>query len=191
MIVGVDEAGRGPLAGVVTGCALYLKIEPPFEVKDSKELTPAAREKIFDWLLRNSVFSLALATPKEIDSLNILQATFLTFDRAIQGLLAKAPYLTDAQFIIDGNLFSTSLGIRYACMEKADKYVKAVSCASIMAKVSRDHLMRTADFLYPEWGFFQHKGYPTRRHFLLAKTKKLTPLHRRSFYPCTGNSDER
>ncbi|MDD5584687.1 MAG: ribonuclease HII [Candidatus Omnitrophica bacterium] len=185
MIVGVDEAGRGPLAGIVSACALHLVVPPPFCVKDSKELSAAQREAVFPWLLEHSVLCLGIATPREIDEVNILNATMLAFDRAIEGIIKKVPALKSAQFIIDGNIFRTDRNIRYVCMEKADKKVKEVSCASIVAKVARDYLMHVADFLYPQWGFYRHKGYPTREHFSLIKKHPLTPLHRRSFFPCT------
>ena len=181
MIVGVDEAGRGPLAGAVCSCALYLKKDPPFEVKDSKELTREARERIFYWLSGNAVFSVNIATHTEIDKLNILNATFLSFDRSISQLLKQAPYLKKAMFVIDGNLFRTNLDIKYKCIEKADKTVKQVSCASIMAKVTRDYLMNSAHFLYPEWNFAKHKGYPTKEHYSLIEKYALSPLHRRTF----------
>jgi len=184
MVVGVDEAGRGPLAGVVVACALSLKKDPPFEVKDSKLLTPLSREKAFSWLLTNSQFAVEMATVSEIDKFNILEATFLTFNRSIKSLLKIAPSLKRAKFIIDGTLFRTNLPINYLCMKEADRKVKEVSCASIMAKVTRDHLMQTADFLYPEWNFSKHKGYPTSEHFSLIKKYRLSPLHRRSFRPC-------
>ncbi len=184
MIVGVDEAGRGPLAGVVIGCALHLKQDPPKGIRDSKELSQRQREEFFKWITQNSLYSVHVATPAEIDKHNILEATFLTFNRAIQALLQKAPHLKKAKFIIDGTGFHTKLDIRYDCMKQADKKVKAVSCASIVAKVVRDYLMGLADFLYPEFNFSQHKGYPTKEHVSLINKHSLTPLHRRSFSPC-------
>lgn len=184
MIVGIDEAGRGPLAGAVVGCALHLNQSLPFEVKDSKELSAAARETIVPWLLKNTHYCVGIATAVEIDKLNVLEATFLAFERAIKGLLIKAPQLSKATFIVDGNLFRTGLNIKYICMEKADKKVKEVSCASIIAKVARDHFMKVLDFLYPQWEFGRHKGYPTQRHMDLLKQYPLTPFHRKSFSPC-------
>lgn len=185
MIVGVDEAGRGPLAGVVSACALYLDKEPPKTVRDSKELTPFARQDIFGWLIQNAYFCVGIASPQEIDKFNILEATMLAFNRSIKKLLNKAPYLKKALFIIDGNIFRTELDIKYKCIEKADKTVKQVSCASIVAKVTRDYLMMNAHFLYPEWNFKKHKGYPTKEHFSLIEKHALSPLHRKTFYPCT------
>jgi len=184
MIVGLDEAGRGPLAGIVATCALHLRVMPPFAVRDSKELSAHQREKIFHWLLDNSLYSVDIATVDEIDTHNILEATMLAFNRSIRHLLKKAPWLKAATFIIDGNIFHTDMTIQYRCVEKADKTIKEVSCASIMAKVTRDHLMQMADFLYPQWHFAKHKGYPTKEHFTLIERHALSPLHRQTFYPC-------
>ncbi|MDD5195225.1 MAG: ribonuclease HII [Candidatus Omnitrophica bacterium] len=184
MIVGVDEAGRGPLAGDVCACALHLIVPVPFAVKDSKELSASQRERIFPWLFENSVLCLGVASPKEIDGVNILNATMLAFNRAIEGIIKKMPSLKSAKFIIDGNIFRTNLDIDYTCIEKADKKIKEVSCASIVAKVYRDYLMNVADFLYPIWGFGRHKGYPTREHFSLIEKYPLSPLHRKNFFPC-------
>lgn len=185
MIVGVDEAGRGPLAGVVTACALYLSKEPPANARDSKELTAFTRQDIFGWLVENACFAVGVASPQEIDKVNILEATMLAANRAIEELLRKEPRLRKASFIIDGNIFRTKLDIKYKCIEKADKTVKQVSCASIVAKVTRDYLMMNAHFLYPEWNFKVHKGYPTKEHFALISKQELSPLHRKSFYPCS------
>ncbi len=186
MIVGVDEAGRGPLAGVVTACALYLNKKLPFKVGDSKKISKNKREEIFNWLSGNTIFSVAIARVEEIDRHNILEATFLAFDRAIKGVIKKLPKLAKAKFIVDGNIFRTKLDLNYECIKKADESVKEVSCASIVAKVSRDHLMQTADFLYPQWGFCKNKGYPTGEHFVLLDKYPLTPFHRRSFSPCSN-----
>lgn len=185
MIIGVDEAGRGPLAGPVLGCALCLKGRFPFAVKDSKAMSASMREKVFCWLIDNSFFHLGIADHQEIDQLNILEATFLAFNRAIGGLLNKHPKLrSGAKFIIDGNLFRTSLKLDYTCIKGADKRIPAVSCASVVAKVARDHLMTVADFLYPEWNFSQNKGYPTKEHMAFVSKASLSPIHRKSFHPC-------
>ncbi len=184
MIVGIDEAGRGPLAGVVVACALYLKYDPPFLAKDSKVLSQAKREDYFSWIISNTVFAVDIANSEEIDKFNILEATFLAFNRAIKKLLIKDSRLSKADFIIDGTLFKTDMDLNYTCVKKADQKVKEVSCASIVAKVTRDHLMNSVDFLYPKWNFSKHKGYPTKEHFSLLKKYPLTPFHRKSFSPC-------
>ncbi|NQT28680.1 MAG: ribonuclease HII [Candidatus Omnitrophica bacterium] len=184
MVVGLDEAGRGPLAGVVVACALHLNKEPPFVVKDSKSLSASMREEIFSWLIKGSVFGVGIASNQEIDKVNILEATFLAFNRAVKKLLSKSAKLKKAKFIVDGNHFRSDLKINYICQPKADVYVKEVSCASIVAKVVRDYLMKSVDFLYPQWNFSQHKGYPTAEHFSLIERYALTPFHRRSFSPC-------
>ncbi|MBN3039584.1 MAG: ribonuclease HII [Candidatus Omnitrophica bacterium] len=184
MVVGIDEAGRGPLAGVVVACALHLRQDPPYKIKDSKAMSTLAREKVFSWLVENADFAVDIADPKEIDRLNILQATFLAFERSISKLISKCRWLSEADFIIDGNFFKTKLDINYRCLIGADRKVKEVSCASIIAKVVRDNLMLNLDFLYPEWKFSKHKGYPTKEHFSLIKKYSLTPFHRISFAPC-------
>ncbi len=184
MVVGIDEAGRGPLAGAVVACALHLTKKPAFRARDSKELSPAAREGIFSWLVDNAIFAVDIADAEEIDKFNILGATFLAFNRAIKSIIKKAPFLKKALFIVDGSLFRTSLSLKYACIEKADKKIQEVSCASVVAKVTRDHLMNSLNFLYPQWNFDKHKGYPTKEHFSLLKKHALTPFHRKSFEPC-------
>ncbi|UCG35040.1 MAG: ribonuclease HII [Candidatus Omnitrophota bacterium] len=184
MIVGVDEAGRGPLAGSVVACALHLKNPALFVAKDSKALSERARQHIYEKLTEHSIYAVDIATAQEIDKFNILEATFLACNRAIENLFKKAPQLKKAKFIIDGTLFRTEHRIKYECVPKADKKIKEVACASVMAKVVRDYLMGVADSLYPEWSFSQHKGYPTKKHFSLIKKHSLTPLHRLSFSPC-------
>jgi len=184
MIIGVDEAGRGPLAGAVVVCALHLKRTPPFLIKDSKALSLRLREEIFSWLISWAVFAVDIANLKEIEKFNILGATFLAFNRAIKKLIEKHPFLEKGKFIIDGNIFRTNLNLNYVCMKKADERVKEVACASIVAKVTRDHLMNYIDFLCPQWNFSKHKGYPTPEHFSLIEKHPLTPFHRRGFSPC-------
>lgn len=186
MIVGIDEAGRGPLAGAVVACALAFKKQPPFPVSDSKLLSASKRQEIFTWLSANALFAIESASVEEIDRYNILEATFLAFDRAIVKLLKRYPRLAKGNFIIDGTFFKTKRNIKYQCLKQADQKIKEVSCASIMAKVSRDHFMGILSFLYPEWNFSRHKGYPTKEHFSLLKRYRLTPFHRRSFSPCKG-----
>lgn len=181
-IVGVDEAGRGPLCGPVIACAFcFNEKNKTLPVKDSKQLNPVQRQEFFDALLEKGTFSVGLATSGEIDKLNILEATMVAFNRALSLLISKDVSLKKATFIVDGNYFKTDLDITYKCVEKADEKVREVSSASIIAKVFRDYLMRVLDWMYPEWNFRQHKGYPTKFHRKLLKVMKPTPFHRKSF----------
>jgi ribonuclease HII len=181
VIVGIDEAGRGPLAGPVVVCALAFCNKFPYPVKDSKSLSADKRELIFSWILENCDYVVGEASQQEIEELNILNATFLAAQRAISGLIDKDAKFKKAEFIIDGNCFRTTLDIKYKCIKKADQKIAQVACASIVAKVTRDYMMKIADFVYPEWNFSKHKGYPTKEHYLLINQYKLSPLHRRSF----------
>ncbi len=181
MIVGIDEAGRGPLAGAVVVCALALKKKFPYPIKDSKRLSVKKREFIFSWIINNCNYAVSAASQREIEKINILQATYLAAERSITSLIDKNPKLQKAKFIIDGNCFKTNLAIKYECIEKADQKIAEVACASIVAKVTRDYLMTVADFVYPDWDFSQHKGYPTKEHYRLINKYQLSPLHRRNF----------
>ena len=186
MIVGIDEAGRGPLAGSVVACALCLEAAPPFKARDSKLLSSGQRETFFSWLSEHADFGLDIATAEEIDKFNILGATLIAFNRAVDRLLEKKPCLRKAEFIIDGRHFVNERNLKARCLVGADKSIEAVSCASIVAKVFRDYLMRGVDFLCPQWNFSRHKGYPTKEHFSLIKRYDLSSFHRRSFSPCGG-----
>jgi ribonuclease HII len=181
MIVGIDEAGRGPLAGNVVACACFLPLNPPFIPKDSKKLSALQREKMFGWLKGHAVYGLGEASAQEIDAINILNATFLAFERAIDALLIKEPKLKAARFVIDGNRFKTKKDIDFQCVIKADTTVPEVSCASVMAKVTRDRQMTALHIQYPQYNFLQHKGYPTQEHYAAIQAHDITPFHRKSF----------
>lgn len=181
MIVGIDEAGRGPLAGNVVACALFLPLNPPFIPKDSKKLSALQRERMFAWLEANSVYGLGEASAQEIDVVNILNATFLAFERAIDALIQKRNELKSAKFIIDGNRFKTKKDIDFQCVIKADATIPEVSCASIMAKVTRDRQMERLHAQYPQYNFLKHKGYPTQDHYAAIKEYGPSPEHRKSF----------
>ncbi len=197
MIVGIDEAGRGPLAGSVVVCALAFHNKFPYQVKDSKKLSVKKRELIFSWILENCDYAVCAAGQREIEKINISEATYLAAERAIKKLIARKPIFKKANFIVDGTFFKTRLNISYKCLKKADEKIAQVACASIVAKVSRDYLMRVADFIYPHWNFSKHKGYPTKEHYSLIAKHKFSPLHRRTFLknldfseyfrPVTGN----
>ncbi len=181
MIVGIDEAGRGPLAGPLAVCALALKDDFPFSIKDSKKLSIKKREFIFSWILDHCLYVVELADLREIESFNISGATYLAGQRAIVRLIKNHPKLKKAYFIVDGIGFKTNLDIKYTCLKKADEKIAEVACASVVAKVTRDYVMRIADFVYPDWDFCQNKGYPTKKHYDLIEKHKVSPLHRRNF----------
>lgn len=184
MIVGIDEAGRGPLCGPVVVCAYYfVKKDRSLPIKDSKKLSSAQRQELFNFLLERGIFSLSLSTPYQIDKYNIRESTNLAFNQAIKKIVKKASFLKEATFIIDGTYFQPRLKMKisYRCLKKADEKIEEVASASILAKVFRDYLMGVLDFLYPEWGFLKHKGYPTPEHRELMKRLVPTPFHRKSF----------
>lgn len=177
ILCGVDEAGRGPLAGPVCAAAVIL---PPGIVidglDDSKKLTPKKRESLYDTILEKSVsYAIAYATEQEIDELNILNATYLAMNRAIEKLTPR-PDIS----LIDGNL---ATGITYPnqCVVKGDQKCATIAAASILAKVSRDRLMEDMAVRYPEYCFEKHKGYPTALHYERIRTYGVSPIHRRSF----------
>ncbi len=190
MIVGLDEVGRGPLCGPVVACAFYFKEKDnSLKIKDSKKTPFLKRQEIFGYLLKKGIFSLSAVNPDQIDKHNILNATMIAFNQAINGIIAQAPFLKKAMFIVDGNIFRTELKVKYKCLKKADEKITEVASASILAKVFRDYLMQVLDVICPGWGFRQHKGYPTKFHRQVLKTKGLTPFHRRSFCKRQMNAD--
>jgi ribonuclease HII len=184
LVAGVDEAGRGPLAGPVVAAAVILDPSNPVEgLADSKVLAPARREDL-DRLIRVRclAWGLGWAGPSEIDSLDILQATMLAMRRALSAL-AVMP----AHVIVDGNRCPDLRGIELECtieaVVKGDATVACVSAASVIAKVARDAHMRELDGLYPGYGFAEHKGYPTAAHVAALRRLGPSPVHRRSFGP--------
>lgn len=181
-VAGVDEAGRGPLAGPVVAAAVVLDPRRPVRgVKDSKLLLPAERERLAARIeSRVRCWSVAWADVEEIDQLNILQATLLAMRRAVCGL-SRAP----AHVQIDGNCCPvlTGLSLSVEAVVGGDRAVRAISAASILAKVYRDALMRRLDARYPLYGFAAHKGYATPEHFAALDRHGPCPIHRRSFAP--------
>jgi ribonuclease HII len=179
LVAGVDEVGRGPLCGPVVTAAVILDPAAPITgLNDSKKLTEARREALFDEICEKSLaWCIARAEVAEIDQLNILQATMLAMQRAVAGL-SVTPRLA----LIDGNR-CPQLQVPSAAVVKGDSKVPAIAAASILAKVSRDREMRELDLLYPGYGIAGHKGYPTPEH--LEALQRLGPvaIHRRSFAP--------
>lgn len=180
MIAGVDEAGRGPLAGPVVCCAVILPASfHLLGLNDSKKLSAKQREKLFDEIQKQAVaFSIVFVGPKEIDSYNILQATLLGMTRAIEQL-SIAPSLA----LIDGNKIPMNLPCSARAIIKGDSKEQCIMAASILAKVSRDRYMDALHTSFPQFGFAQHKGYPTAQHIKAINAHGVCPEHRRSYAP--------
>jgi ribonuclease HII len=180
---GVDEAGRGPLAGSVVAAAVVLDPEKPISgLKDSKKLTAKVRDELYDIIIRDSkVWCIAEASAVEIDSINILQATMLAMKRAIEGLEKTLGRLPD-RALIDGNR-CPKVNIAMEAIVKGDSKVAAISAASILAKVTRDRDMQALHEAYPMYGFKQHMGYPTPLHLESLKLHGPCPEHRKTFAP--------
>jgi len=176
---GVDEAGRGPLAGAVFAAAVILDPSRPIPgLNDSKLLSEKKRQQLAIEIRRHArAFSVAFASVEEIDRLNILQATLLAMKRAVQGLS-----LVPQEMLVDG-LHLPATGIRGRAIVEGDRLIAEISAASILAKTSRDHEMCEWDRRYPAYGFAQHKGYGTRAHLDALQRVGPCEIHRRSFAP--------
>lgn len=179
LLAGVDEAGRGPLAGPVVAAAVILDdLQPIDGLNDSKVLTPRRREQLFDQIRARALCcSIAQASVEEIDSLNILQATLLAMQRAVDGLRLR-PH----KVLVDGNRLPI-LKVPAEAIVRGDSKVKAISAASILAKVFRDRLCMELHAMHPQYGFDGHKGYPTPAHLAALREHGACPQHRRSFGP--------
>lgn len=179
LLAGVDEVGRGPLAGDVVAAAVILDPAAPIEgLNDSKKLTEKKRERLFDEIKEKALsWSLGRASVAEIDDLNILHASLLAMKRAVESLPVTPEYA-----LIDGNK-CPDISVRCEYVVKGDSRVAAISAASILAKVTRDREMVALDQQYPEYGFAGHKGYPTAVHMKALKEHGVTSIHRRSFRP--------
>jgi ribonuclease HII len=178
-VCGVDEAGRGPLAGPVYAAAVVLDPERPIEgLKDSKLLSASRREFLFELIQANSkTFSIAQASVEEIDRLNILQATMLAMQRAVEGLGVRPD-----EAWIDGNR-CPKLACRARAIVQGDRLHAVISAASILAKTARDAEMQRMHERYPQYCFDRHKGYPTPEHLELLERHGPSEIHRRSFAP--------
>ena len=180
---GVDEAGRGPLAGAVVAGAVVLDPENPITgLKDSKKLSAVRREFLFEQIqLKAKAWGIGEASPIEIDQINILQATMLAMRRAIEDLTTRLGGWPD-KALIDGNR-CPELPISAEAIVKGDTKEPAISAASILAKVTRDRQMMALHDLHPQYGFARHMGYPTQAHFAALKEFGACSEHRRSFSP--------
>lgn len=181
LVAGVDEAGRGPLAGPVVAAAVILDdLQPIKGLADSKKLTALRREKLFDEIRAKALCcSIAEASVEEIDALNILQATLLAMRRAVDGLRLK-PNMVQ----VDGNRLPV-LEMLTEAIVKGDATVPAISAASILAKVHRDRWCADIDQQFPQYGFAKHKGYGTAEHLAALQLHGACPQHRRTFRPVT------
>ena len=177
-ICGVDEAGRGPLAGPVCAAAVIL---PPNCVidglNDSKKISEKKREMLFDIIIEKALaYSIAYGSLKEIEEYNILEATYIAMNRAIEGLNIKADFA-----LIDGNRVPKGIKMPCETVVKGDSKSYSIAAASILAKVTRDHLMLEYDKKYPQYLFAQHKGYGTKAHYEAIKQHGVCEIHRLSF----------
>ncbi|WP_312241341.1 ribonuclease HII [Pantoea sp.] len=179
LIAGVDEVGRGPLVGAVVTAAVILDPANPIAgLADSKKLSEKRRLALYDEITAKALaWSLGRAEPEEIDRLNILHATMLAMQRAVAGLAVQPDFV-----LIDGNR-CPALPMSAQAVVKGDSLVAEISAASILAKVTRDREMAELDSLFPDYGFAQHKGYPTALHLEKLTQHGATPHHRRSFAP--------
>ena len=176
-VCGVDEAGRGPLAGPVFAAAVILPLDYlPEGLDDSKKLSAKKRERLFDEICANAIsYGIASASVEEIEQLNILQATFLAMNRAIAALEHRPVFA-----LIDGNR-NSGIEIASGTIVGGDGLSASIAAASILAKVSRDRLMTELAAQYPEYGFEKHKGYGTKAHYAALREYGLSPIHRPSF----------
>lgn len=178
IIIGLDEAGRGPMAGpLVVGAVIFDKNFYCEDINDSKQLSEKKREVLYDFIVENALaYQIEIIDVDEVDRLNVYQASKQGMIRAIEHISLKPDYaLTDAMPLGDV--------IAHQAIVKGDALSMSIAAASILAKVTRDRIMKEYDLLYPEYGFAKHKGYPTLQHKEALKKYGVTPIHRRTFRP--------
>ncbi len=177
-ICGIDEAGRGPLAGPVYAAAVILPLGLEIEgLNDSKKISEKKREQLFDVICEKAIaYSIGIATEKEIDEINILNATFLAMHRAVEGLNIKPDYA-----LIDGNQYPKIPMVMEETVVKGDAKSMSIAAASILAKVGRDRFMLEKSKEYPQYQFEKHKGYGTKLHYEMLTEFGPSPIHRLSF----------
>ena len=195
LVVGIDEAGRGPLAGPVVASAVLLKsFAFTHPVRDSKQLSPLQREKAFAEISHNAHVGIGIIHEDVIDEGNILQATFMAMHQALRHLVAQlavdghgADQLSDRIFLlIDGNRYRPceSQNFRHQTVVDGDAKILSIACASIAAKVTRDRMMDAYDKMFPGYGFAGHKGYPTQSHRDAIRRLGISSIHRKTFQGC-------
>jgi len=199
IVAGVDEVGRGPLAGPVVTAACVIKDVSDFEtvpdegmwklVRDSKLLSEKQREEVFEFVRKKFFVGIGKCSPRAIDEINILQATLLAMRKSVEALekdIDKNNAFVDAEkmmIMIDGNQLIPNFTREQICVAKGDQISKSIAAASIIAKVVRDKIISQYDKDYPEYGFARHKGYGTKVHMEALKKYGATPIHRKSFKP--------
>ncbi len=184
LIIGLDEAGRGPLAGPVVAAAVWLKsFSFRNRIDDSKKLTASQREKAYLEIIDKSVFGIGVINEKVIDRVNILVATQMAMEKAADELLSRVIALSgkQIQLLVDGPV-KLSLKLPIANIIRGDAKSKSIASASIIAKVTRDRIMGLYDKIFPQYGFSRHKGYPTEAHRRALKQFGRSSIHRQSFY---------
>ena len=189
-VFGVDEAGRGPLAGPVVAGAVCLKdYDFTVIVGDSKKLSAAQREKAFCQIHERAYVGVGIMSEVVIDEVNILRATHLAMAAAVKDLVAHLPddiksaddFVSMVKLLIDGNIFTASVPYKVETVVGGDAKSVSIACASIIAKVTRDRIIDAYDSLYPQYGFRRHKGYPTAAHRAAIRQHGLSPVHRKTF----------
>jgi len=181
LIAGVDEAGRGPLAGPVVAAAVIFTNGPVVGVADSKKLTAKKRDALYDVICANCIYGIGVATVEEIDQVNILQATFLAMRRAVAALPQRP-----GRILVDGNQrpkFDEFSVEQIEAIVSGDALVAEISAASILAKVTRDRMMLQLDSQFPGYGFAKHSGYGVPAHMTALTSLGPSPAHRRTFAP--------
>ena len=182
IVVGIDEAGRGPWAGPVVAAAAYIKSpDIPFlsQLNDSKKLSKKKREELYTHIIDHLDYGIGIASPEEIDDINILQATFLAMRRAVETMQIALPDVT----IIDGKHMPKWPDVEIVPVTKGDQKSYSIAAASILAKVTRDRIMTEASKQYPQYLWHKNSGYGTKDHIQALSEFGVTPLHRKSFAP--------
>lgn len=190
-IIGIDEAGRGPLAGPVVAAAVLVRaVDFSVAVGDSKALTHRQRVMAFEEIQRKAFIGVGMVSEQTIDEINILRASHMAMEIAANDLLAHLPdeiipphqLTSSVKWLIDGNMFTRKVSFHIETIVKGDAKSLSIACASIIAKVTRDRIMDQYHEQYPQYGFRQHKGYPTVAHKKAIADHGLSPIHRRSFH---------
>lgn len=194
-VIGIDEVGRGPLAGPVVACACVLKSPEKLKdaenftdeiwnyVRDSKKLTHKKREELFLFIKEHFFVGVGIINSETIDRINILQSTFLAMKGALSNLYRKNKLSENCILLIDGNKIIPNISKKQVCIIGGDNISKSIAAASIIAKVTRDNVMIDYDKIFPDYSFANHKGYGTKVHLEALNKFGVTPIHRKSFAP--------